>query len=760
MKLSNIISRTMLFTAGAVFASALPAQEELMTMEEVEELPPLYTSEIEVGAGYASEDSLKFGEYNGLEDEGGFFIGNIQVRKYIAPDGPKDTYWELDGRNLGLDSRSLYMEYSRTNLFRVNFEYDQIPHNRFNDGLTPFIGTGTRNQTLPAGWVGAGSTAGLTALVPSLRGTGDIETERQRYGGGFDWRLTDRWSLSGNYRHEEKDGTDTIGAIFGTNGGNPRGSVIVRPIDYESEEFDFAVNYNGDRGQYSLSYHLSVFDNNEPYLFWDNPFNLGGWDAGANFSDDARGRMGSEPDNHAWKINFAGGYNLGMRTRLSGSVSYGQMKQDESFLPFSSVFPAPIPLPRDSLNGEIETLYANINVSTRVTSRLSLKGRYTYDERDNNTPRDIYVRIAGDAGAQGALISGNARVNWPYSLERHKLDLEGSYNLYDFLPGTRISAGYEFESKDRDFTEFDSTDEHTGKVRLSFTPSAVAGGWVRYQHQERSGDSTYVSNQPFRTGHNPDYIAFLEANDPGGLFENDPLLRKFHLADRDRDQVAAALNFYPSDVVALTLSGRYNKDDFDNSQVGLLDSENSSVSFDAAFTPNKKISLHGFVTYENYKYRQRAFEHPGFLGDLTPTTDRFAVFGDNFWGMESEEDVVTGGAGIDWNVIEDKFNIKADILVSLANTETTPFDVGTGLQPTLALPDLKSDLYRFTLEGEYKYRENMGVRVRYLYEEFDTSDFALDLVSVNTLSNVILLGNGTPNYSDHVIGVSWFYNWQ
>jgi MtrB/PioB family decaheme-associated outer membrane protein len=467
--------------------------------------------------------------------------------------------------------------------------------------------------------------------------------------------------------------------------------------------------------------------------------------------------MGSEPDNEAWKINFAGGYNLGARTRLSGSISYGKMTQDQTFLPFSSVFPSPIPLPRDNLDGEIETLYANINVSTRVTSKLSLRGRYTYDERDNKTPRDIYVRIPGDAGAQGGLISGNARVNWPYNLKRHKLDLEASYNL---MRGTRISAGYEFESKDRDFTEFESTDEHTGKLRLSFTPSSVAGGWVRYQHQERSGDSTYVSNQPFLTGHNPDYIEFLETNDPDGLFENDPLLRKFHLADRDRDQVAAAVNFYPSDVVALTLSGRYNKDDFNESEVGLQDSKNSSISLDASFTPNKMINLHGYLTYENYQYRQRAFYHPGFLGDLTPTTDRIAVFGENFWGMKSEDDVVTGGGGFDWTVIEDKFTVKADFLASFANTETTPFDVGADLQPSLPLPDLKTDLYRVTLEGEYKYRENMGVRVRYLYENFDTSDFARDLVTVDTLDNVILLGNGTPNYSDHVIGVSWFYNWQ
>jgi len=379
--------------------------------------------------------------------------------------------------------------------------------------------------------------------------------------------------------------------------------------------------------------------------------------------------------------------------------------------------------------------------------------RYTFDDRDNNTPRDIYLRIPGDATTQGTIVDETAVVNRAYSLRRHKIEMEGDYRL---LETTRLAVGYEYESKHRNFTEVDNTTEHTGKIRLISNPVDYAGGWIRYQHSSRRG-STYISNEPLLTGHSPEHIADITINDPGELYENDPLMRKYHIADRNRDQVAATVNFYPNDVVTFTVSGQYNNDDFPNTQDGLQKSRNGNVTLDAGYTPNQKISFHAFGTYENYNYKQRGFYHPGFAGDLTPTTDRIAVFGDNWWTQESEDNIYTGGAGADWNVIKDKLKVTVDFLTSHPITKTKPGSDGLSFLP---LPDLKTDLYRINVTAEYNIKKNMGVRFRYLFENFDTSDFARDLVTVDTLSNVILLGNGTPNYSDHVVGVSYFYNWQ
>ena len=192
--------KVMSLAAGCLFVAGLyaaeedaMAEDEGMMEEEVEELPPLYTSEVEIGVGGSTTSDFKFGEYNGLEDAGGFAIGNIMLRKNAVIGDADDSYWEFSGTNLGLDNRNIFMEYSHDGTYgdysnnsdySIFFEYDQIPHNQFEDGMTPFNGAGTTNQTLPAGWVGSGSTGGMTALLTSLKPV-ELETERQRFGGGF-----------------------------------------------------------------------------------------------------------------------------------------------------------------------------------------------------------------------------------------------------------------------------------------------------------------------------------------------------------------------------------------------------------------------------------------------------------------------------------------------------------------------------------------------------------------------------------------------
>jgi MtrB/PioB family decaheme-associated outer membrane protein len=752
MKSGHCFTRLSILIAVCAFAAApVAAQEEeddeLMFEEAEEAARPFFTNEVELGGGHVSDDSFKFGEYTGLGDQGGFVIGNILLRHSGSYEDAHTEYWELIGRNLGLDSRYVRGEYGRQGLFGLYFEFDQIPHLVMDDGLTPFLGAGTTRQTLPAGWVGAGATAGMTALVPSLRGV-DIETERQRFGGGIKWQVADRWQVRGNYRHEIKDGSDALGAIFANTGGNPRGSVLAVPIDYKVDEFDVGVSYAGRTFQSSLSYSLSLFNNSDRALLFDNPFNNAAWSPGANFDDGAVGRMGLAPDNTAWNIAYAGGYNIGDRTRVTANISYGQMKQDDAFLPFSSVFAAAIPLPRPDLNGEIETVYVNVNFFTLLTNRIDLRARYTYDDRNNQTPQDIYVVIPGDSLVQQGLVSDRARVNRPYSMERHKFEVDTGYR---FLDWAKLSAGYQYEEKDRDFSEVRTTSEHTGSVKLSGNPFTHVDGWIRYSYSVRDG-STYVSNEPFLAGHNPAFVAAEAAIDPDLLFENDPLLRKYPFADRDRTQLAGSMNVYPFETVTFSIHGSYNRDNYDRTQIGLREASNHSIGLDLSYNPRKDFLIYGFLSRENYYYRQLAFSRGG--GILAPGTDRIAVFGDRSWMVENRDRVNTGGAGFDWTVVEDKLDIKLDYSFSRSETEVKP---ASAALPFLPLPDLESSVHRLNVLGQYRFTERWGMRVRYLYERFRTDDFALDGVMPNTLANVILLGNSAPRYNEHLIGVSVFY---
>ena len=64
------------------------------------------TGMIELGAGYVSDDSYRFGRFTGLHEQGPFLVGGLDVR--FVPGRP--DYLDLQGRNLGLDSRYLRLD--------------------------------------------------------------------------------------------------------------------------------------------------------------------------------------------------------------------------------------------------------------------------------------------------------------------------------------------------------------------------------------------------------------------------------------------------------------------------------------------------------------------------------------------------------------------------------------------------------------------------------------------------------------------------
>ena len=724
-------------------------------------LCPILTSaqnaEVEIGTVYISEDSFKFGEYTGLKEEGAYAIGNLHIEKVSAYDDGTTEYWELLGKNLGLDSLSVFGEYGQQGKFQVSIEYGQSPKNDISDASTPYLGAGTSDQTLPSGFVGAANTRGMSNLVASLNPL-EIKTERNKTEIGLSWIPMTNWEISGHYSHETKEGTGTLGSIFGTNGGNPRGSILAIPANYNFDEFELKIGQTGRKSQFQLSYHMSSFENDDAGVTWDNPYDdPGNWcvscgrgDSPGEFSQGGRGRIGLDPDNKAHQINFNGGYNLARATRITANVSYGWMEQDDTFLPSSTVaaFRDVQNLPRENLAGEIKTLYANVTFSARPVKNLNIRARVTYDDRDNQTPRDIYLWVHNDSNLPStADDSTDLRLNRPYSMEKSKFKLDAGYRLG---MGNKLSFGFEYEEVDRDFSEVANMDEQTFSVKLSNTSLDYADGWIKYNRSSREG-SDYVTNQQFLDGHDPAVVAHIAATDFPGLYENDPLLIKFMMADRERDLVSAAVNLYPSDLVSFSITGTYRNDDYEKKQVGLHQSKNSNITFDVAYNPENDFDAYAFVTFEDFESSQMGYRRRG--GPFPPGVARSPG---SFWTIDSTDDVLTFGAGIKWVVVEDKFNVEIDYLSSDAQTEIEPNSSGLTFLP---FPDdITTELSSISLSGEYAFRENMRLRFRYLYEKYETKDFALDNVTSNTLANIILPGNSSPNYGVKLIALSCVFS--
>lgn len=706
------------------------------------------TTSLELGAGYSSEDSYRFGQFSGITNSGGFGVGGFYLQS--AGDAESASYWRVTAQDVGLETASLSASYGERGSYSVSLDFEQLPRYRYNDGRTPFSGSGSATQTLPSNWVGADSTRGLTFLGDSLKQV-NLDTRRERYTGGFAWQLDQAWQLMGEFRHELKKGNETLGAIFGESGGDPRGALVARPVDYQTDEIMVGLSYANQTTQYNVSYSAMLFSNDDKAFRFDNPFNNAEWASGANFEDGAVGQVGLEPDNTSYQLALSGAHSLGRSTRLSGSLVSTRLEQDDSFLPYSSVFPTEYPLPATDLDGKVDSLIGTLNFSTRLGRQATVRLRYNYRERDNRSSRNNYQRIPGDAVPQHGLISETTRVNRIYDLERSRYSADLTYRLSG---RNRLSGGIEYEETDRSMVDVATTDETTGFLKLDFSPATTSNGWLKVSRSERDA-STYDSTVPFVTGHNADYVATLVGTQ---LFENDPFLRRYHLTDRDRDEVSGSLNFYPSDLVGLSLLGKYSVNDYPDALVGITKSENRSFAADLSLSPESGWKASVYYNYDQFDNQNRGYTRLGFPFN-TPFFPQSARNADLNWVVESRDRVHTIGGGVDWEMLRGRLQMSLDASYTDAETATDPSS-GNGFLPIPGVtaddpfPDVTTDILSFSLRGDYQLRPGRELSVRYYFEDYDSADWALDGIRVDSVANMLLLGNQSFNYSGSLLVVS------
>lgn len=723
--------------AMSLLSSNVLAQDadDPFALEPAEEASPIYYNEIEVGGVWVSKGSYKFGEYTGLTDRGPFLTGNISMLKRDAWDSGTTNFWSIRGTDLGLSSRALAVEFGRQGSFKFHFDYDQIPKNQMDDARSPYISVnGGARLDLPAGWVpnnrDARTLLGLQGSVPTLL----VTHERTKFGGGFTVNLNKHWTVKSEARRELKEGNRTIAGIFGSNGGNPGGALMSEPVDYRTDNYNVALGYSDKKAQFTLSYNLSQFRNNITTLAFQNVFDSTRWPTTLNVSYPAYGQMDLPPANQAHQLTFVGGYKVNNTTRITANLNYAKLTQDALFSAYT-IDPAvaiTIPMPRDSLEGELINTTARLAVTSRPTSKLNVRLAYRYQNRDNNTPRDTFVRIPNESATQGTIDGSNARINMPYSRKQHQIDATLGYR---FNGDTKLALGYQYKKTDRDYQEVAKNTENKITAKLRARGSDKIRGWIGVDYSTRRG-SDYIDNLPFLVSHAADH-------DPDE-FENHPLVRKFFMANRDQFKVSGSASFDASDTVMFYLLGHYAKDDYKDTIIGLNESSNSSITLDASFQPNKELSGHAFITFEKYSYDQTGYGRRG----GQPVDELEA----KSWYLGTGDKIATVGLGLDYNPANQPVSFDVDYTYSSAVTD---YGITAGADLSFEpLPDLTTKVHNIALRGDYEFSDNLTLRLRYLFEKTDTTDFALDGIDINSMQYIVGLGNLAPNYSVHVLGLS------
>ena len=232
-----------------------------------------------------------------------------------------------------------------------------------------------------------------------------------------------------------------------------------REAQHPLHQVDAGIEYHKDNLSLAVAWYGSFFTNNNPSLTWETPYLA--------TPETSLLRMAREPDNEFQQVSLSGKYRLDTwKTVIAFLAASGTGKQNEAFLDYTSNsnYEGQFDLPRDTLDGKVDTLNYSFTLTSRPNDRLRVKFGYRYDERDNRTPVAEWSRVIVDG-----FPSGDPGENVPYSYDRMHTTTSVEYRVLDNL---RFSGGYEYREINRDFQEVAEQTTNTGWGQVRWQPAA------------------------------------------------------------------------------------------------------------------------------------------------------------------------------------------------------------------------------------------------------------------------------------------------
>lgn len=643
----TVLALAIAATSGAVIAAEDDAVRALTKPD----------SEVRAGIGYVDEDNFRFGRYTGLNEQGVYGLLDIDLRQR---DDAAGTWLIVNGRNLGLDSRSLRLEYDHQSDWRAFAEYSEIP--RFN----PY--------THDSGLAGIGS-ASLVVNGTDLRDL-QLETQRQRVSAGMSKWFGDNFSVDIRALDERKDGERMYGR--GTPGAM---EFLADPIDQRIRQFEAKVSYAGKSLQVAGGYYGTTFDNANTAL------NIAG---GAPPLADGAGAftpMALPPDNQSHQVFIAGAYRFAPTVAANFKAAYGRATQDDRFI-------LPTTTGRTDLGGRIDTLSLQAGITAHPWSKLSLLANVRYEDRDDQTPVVDYFPVTVTPTATGE--------NEPRDIETTVGRIEASYQL---PAGLRLTAGVEDEIKHRNTSSVrvvsyrKETDEKSYRLELRRAVSETVTGSLGYVHSKRGGsafESTVTTD--------------------GALGSN--LVAPVHLADRERDKVRALVDWAPGDALSVQFLLEQSRDDYDGRSpldLGVRSGRASVYSVDAGYALSDAWQVDAWVSRNDTRVDQATCVSASATGVCPETT------ANPLWSARLRNTGDSAGLGLTVK-LTDALDAGIDSQYSEIRDEFTQRAV-TPEAIVAPLPDIHTRLASVRVYARHRLRGNSALRAEVKYDRYSTDDW-------------------------------------
>jgi MtrB/PioB family decaheme-associated outer membrane protein len=732
--------RRLILAAFGVLNMAAPAsaQQEIGGMR--------LEGEAEAGVRFFLEEpsktrSSKFLEYRDINE--GLFLQGLHLRLF-RPDEAYST--EFGGRQWGLQDQEYYLRTGRLGKWEFGFDWDQMRHIFSTNARMLSSETSRGVFTLPTPRPALG-------LHNSARELDEISVRWDTAHIFLKVTPTEDLDLIAEYTRIRKDGDRPMGMALGSPG-SPFIEVL-QPLEQTIHDFRLRGTLARERWQIQFGYTLSLFLNDERRIVADNPCFGAALPAGCTGAADpvSRGQSSLPPDNMAHTFNLAGGVNLPLRTRLTGNFTYSLRLQNESFLPHT-INPTldgnpNLVLPQKGLNGNAQVFAFNLNATSRpLPLPVVFTAKYRlYDYRDWSDTITFPGHVVNDR-----TLATDARRAGRWSYSKQDASLDARWKIIERLAFT---TGVGWERWDRnEHREVPVSDEFSAKGVLDYTPSdwlLVRASYVpSFRRIERYNTRAHAEHA-------------IEEDATTAAQGQSLLLRKFDMAERDRQKAELQLQITPIDSMSITPTVAYRWDDYIRSSLGLQEAKAWSAGVDLNWAPSERLSFFAGYMHEVIYQKQRSRSRPV----VTGTTFDFV---DYDWLSVNTDTIDTFHAGFKAGIIPGKLDWKA---AGSFATATGRIETRNPIGPTSGpaaqdltasarpWPAFEDNLWRVDTSLQYHFSKSWTASLNYIFESFSKHDWRTD--SLNPFIPgvaAIWLGNDQKNYAAHIIGATLRYRFE
>jgi MtrB/PioB family decaheme-associated outer membrane protein len=724
---------TVCFTVALALAPlATSAQTPTATQETTPATtaPSTGTFDFGVRGTNLNGDAARYERYRNLGS--GLFLEGVRVGRQRS-----DWLLSFSADHVGWSDQRFVGNAERLGTFKSWFMWDQIPMLFSRTTRTLFTGIGSGQlQILDA--VQTQVQAQPSAISPLFSQFGSVfETETQRHiaEGGFSYDASRDLTLNAKIRYTTREGTIPYGGSFGH-------SSLVElpaPTDHSLATADGGAEFARDRVLVRAGYTGSFFHNDVTSVVFDNPFRA--TDIAATPS---RGRLSLPPSNSFMGVNGLASVRLPARSRATAYVSTGWLTDaGDPIIPQtinSTVVTAP--LPRTTVEGEARTTAMNFTFVSRPKRYVDITVGYKQYDYDNRTPEfEMTQRVAYDNAVSAVTPSVESE---PFGVLRHTLDAD-----LKLSPRSGVSAGIGFTRLEEERTHriFESTTDNVVRV----VADAVGNRWftvrTKYEHAERRG-----------TG-------IEEGEAELASIGEQPGIRHFDIAARDRNRVTVLGSVTPAGNIGLTASVAAGKDDYLESLFGLRDNTHRiyGIGFDA--TAANRVVVMTSYSFERYTALSRSRQaNPG-VQFTDPSRNWATDATDRAHSVILSTDVLRIAPKTDLHLSYDYSRASAlyQYITGAVVERTLPEEVvvPTTLPPAAELPPTRSELVRSTADVTYALARHLSIGVSYWYEQYRVNDFTLDADANPDLARgqALLIGYLYRPYTANTVWGRLIYRW-